>query len=235
MRVCRITGHTYLTYGPLLNGASAVVFEGVPSYPDAGRCWQIVEKYRVTLPLQPRDLFVHAGSSKAAGACSTWCAWTHRQPQQTCQPRACCCAATPLQHTSQAECRPARAQVKQYYTAPTLIRSLMSAGDHHVTKHDRSSLRILGTVGEPINPIAWEWCACAACVPCGRPSGRGEDPKTGQLRTHLTYPASSTPVCSCSMRTVNACPAITMPTADPMAGRVPLRPPANQALNPEPR
>ena len=52
-----------------------------------------------------------------------------------------------------------RAQVKQFYTAPTLIRSLMSAGDEHVTKHDRSSLRILGTVGEPINPIAWEWCA----------------------------------------------------------------------------
>ena len=47
--------------------------------------------------------------------------------------------------------------VKQFYTAPTLIRSLMSAGDDYVTKHDRSSLRILGTVGEPINPIAWEW------------------------------------------------------------------------------
>ena len=51
-------------------------------------------------------------------------------------------------------------QVKQYYTAPTLIRALMAAGDEHVTKYDRSSLRILGTVGEPINPIAWEWCVC---------------------------------------------------------------------------
>ena len=51
-----------------------------------------------------------------------------------------------------------RWQVKQYYTAPTLIRSLMAAGDEYVTKHDRSSLRILGTVGEPINPVAWEWC-----------------------------------------------------------------------------
>ena len=56
-------------------------------------------------------------------------------------------------------------QVKQYYTAPTLIRSLMAAGDEYVTKHDRSSLRILGTVGEPINPVAWEWCA-----PLQRPS-----------------------------------------------------------------
>ena len=57
-----------------------------------------------------------------------------------------------------------RPQVKQFYTAPTLIRSLMAAGEHHVTPHDRSSLRVLGTVGEPINPEAWRWyhevCPC---------------------------------------------------------------------------
>jgi acetyl-CoA synthetase len=88
-----ITGHTYLTYGPLLNGAINVVFEGVPTYPSPSRCWEIVEKYKV----------------------------------------------------------------KQFYTAPTLIRSLMGAGAQHVTKHDRSSLRVLGTVGEPINPEAWRW------------------------------------------------------------------------------
>ncbi|KAK9792268.1 hypothetical protein WJX73_005402 [Symbiochloris irregularis] len=88
-----ITGHTYLTYGPLLNGAASVVFEGQPTYPDAGRVWAIVQKYKV----------------------------------------------------------------KQLYTAPTLIRALINAGDQWVTKYDRSSLAILGTVGEPINPIAWQW------------------------------------------------------------------------------
>lgn len=88
-----ITGHTYLTYGPLLNGAVNVVFEGAPNYPSPARCWEIVAKYKV----------------------------------------------------------------KQFYTAPTLIRSLMGAGEKHVTPHDRSSLRILGTVGEPINPEAWRW------------------------------------------------------------------------------
>ncbi|KAK9811714.1 hypothetical protein WJX72_008881 [[Myrmecia] bisecta] len=88
-----ITGHTYLTYGPLLNGATSVVFEGTPTYPTPARCWQIVEKYKV----------------------------------------------------------------KQFYTAPTLIRSLEGSGDQHVTSQDRSSLRILGTVGEPINPQAWNW------------------------------------------------------------------------------
>lgn len=88
-----ITGHTYLCYGPLLNGAANLVFEGLPSYPDAGRVWEIVAKYKV----------------------------------------------------------------KQLYTAPTLIRALMGAGNQWVTKHDRSSLRVLGTVGEPINPVAWQW------------------------------------------------------------------------------
>lgn len=88
-----ITGHSYLTYGPLLNGAKVVVFEGVPNYPDAGRCWEIVDKYNVTI----------------------------------------------------------------FYTAPTAIRSLMRAGDEPVKRHSRKSLRVLGSVGEPINPSAWKW------------------------------------------------------------------------------
>ncbi|GAQ78587.1 AMP-dependent synthetase and ligase family protein [Klebsormidium nitens] len=88
-----ITGHTYLTYGPLLNGASIVVFEGVPTYPDAGRCWEIVDKYQVTL----------------------------------------------------------------FYTAPTAIRALQKSGNSFVTKYSRKSLRVLGSVGEPINPNAWRW------------------------------------------------------------------------------
>jgi acetyl-CoA synthetase len=88
-----ITGHSYLTYGPLLCGATQVVFEGVPTYPDAGRCWQVVDKYKVSL----------------------------------------------------------------FYTAPTLIRSLERLGDAWVTQHSRASLRVLGSVGEPINPAAWQW------------------------------------------------------------------------------
>jgi acyl-coenzyme A synthetase/AMP-(fatty) acid ligase len=86
-----ITGHSYLTYGPLLNGASVVVFEGVPNYPDAGRCWEIVDKYKVSI----------------------------------------------------------------FYTAPTAIRSLMRSGNEPVKRHSRKSLRVLGSVGEPINPSAW--------------------------------------------------------------------------------
>ncbi|XP_072980478.1 acetyl-coenzyme A synthetase, chloroplastic/glyoxysomal-like isoform X2 [Typha angustifolia] len=88
-----ITGHSYVTYGPLLNGATVVVFEGAPNYPDPGRCWDIVDKYKVTI----------------------------------------------------------------FYTAPTLIRSLMRDGDEYVTRHSRKSLRVLGSVGEPINPSAWRW------------------------------------------------------------------------------
>ncbi len=88
-----ITGHSYVLYGPLANGATTLVYEGLPNYPDFSRWWQIVEQYGVN----------------------------------------------------------------QIYTAPTAIRSLMAAGDEHVRKHDRSSLRILATAGEPINPEAWEW------------------------------------------------------------------------------
>ncbi|MFH4979550.1 hypothetical protein AB6A40_006259 [Gnathostoma spinigerum] len=88
-----ITGHSYLVYGPLLNGLTTVIFEGIPTYPSPARMWQIVEKYKVTT----------------------------------------------------------------LYTAPTAIRALMAFGDSHVCVHDRSSLRLLGSVGEPINPAAWRW------------------------------------------------------------------------------
>ncbi len=88
-----VTGHSYIVYGPLANGATTLMFEGVPNYPDAGRFWDVVDKH----------------------------------------------------------------QVNTFYTAPTAIRALMGAGDDYVTKHSRSSLKLLGTVGEPINPEAWEW------------------------------------------------------------------------------
>jgi acetyl-CoA synthetase len=88
-----ITGHSYIAYGPMANGATQVLFEGVPSYPDAGRMWEVVEKHRVSI----------------------------------------------------------------LYTAPTAIRASMREGDGFVTSHDRSSLRLLGSVGEPINPEAWRW------------------------------------------------------------------------------
>ncbi|KAM0068390.1 putative acetate--CoA ligase [Helianthus debilis subsp. tardiflorus] len=88
-----ITGHSYVAYGPLLNGASVLVYEGVPNYPDPGRCWDIVDKYKVTI----------------------------------------------------------------FYTAPTLVRSLMRDGNEYVTRYSRKSLRVLGSVGEPINPSAWRW------------------------------------------------------------------------------
>jgi len=88
-----ITGHSYIVYGPLCNGAITLMFEGVPTYPDASRFWQVVDKH----------------------------------------------------------------QVNQFYTAPTAIRALMGAGDDFVKRTSRSSLKLLGTVGEPINPEAWEW------------------------------------------------------------------------------
>ena len=88
-----VTGHTYIVYGPLCAGATTVMFEGIPTYPDAGRFWDVVDKYRVN----------------------------------------------------------------QFYTAPTAIRALMREGDEPVNRHDLSSLRLLGTVGEPINPEAWLW------------------------------------------------------------------------------
>ena len=88
-----ITGHTYVVYGPLANGATTVLFESIPTYPDCGRYWDVVQ----------------------------------------------------------------RLKINQFYTAPTAIRAIAREGDDPVTKYDRSSLRILGTVGEPINPEAWRW------------------------------------------------------------------------------
>ena len=88
-----VTGHSYIVYGPLANGAVTLMFEGVPNYPDGSRFWNVVDKHKVNI----------------------------------------------------------------FYTAPTAIRALMREGDEPVTKTDRSSLRLLGTVGEPINPEAWGW------------------------------------------------------------------------------
>ncbi len=88
-----VTGHSYVVYGPLANGATTVMFEGVPSYPDYSRFWQVVDKYQVSI----------------------------------------------------------------FYTAPTAIRALMREGDDPVRATSRASLRVLGSVGEPINPEAWEW------------------------------------------------------------------------------
>ncbi len=88
-----VTGHSYIVYGPLANGATTLMFEGVPTYPDASRFWAVCEKHKVN----------------------------------------------------------------QFYTAPTAIRALMGQGDEFATKHDLSDLKVLGTVGEPINPEAWNW------------------------------------------------------------------------------
>lgn len=88
-----VTGHSYCVYGPLANGATTVLFEGVPTYPDASRCWQVCDKHHVNI----------------------------------------------------------------FYTAPTAIRALMAQGNDFVTASSRASLRLLGSVGEPINPEAWEW------------------------------------------------------------------------------
>ena len=88
-----VTGHSYIIYGPLANGATTVMFEGVPTYPDAGRFWDVVDRLKIT----------------------------------------------------------------QFYTAPTAIRALMSCGEDFPSKYDLSTLRVLGSVGEPINPEAWRW------------------------------------------------------------------------------
>ncbi|MBF0610334.1 MAG: acetate--CoA ligase [Magnetococcales bacterium] len=88
-----VTGHSYIVYGPLSNGAITLMFEGIPTYPDASRFWQVIDKHKVNI----------------------------------------------------------------FYTAPTALRSLMAVGDDFVNKTSRSSLRLLGSVGEPINPEAWEW------------------------------------------------------------------------------
>ena len=88
-----ITGHTYILYGPLSNGATSLMFEGVPTYPTASRCWEICDEHEINI----------------------------------------------------------------FYTAPTAIRALMSLGDEFVRSTSRKSIKVLGTVGEPINPEAWDW------------------------------------------------------------------------------
>ena len=88
-----VTGHSYIVYGPLANGATTLMFEGVPNYPSMSRFWEVIDKHQVNI----------------------------------------------------------------FYTAPTALRALMGAGDSHVAKTSRKSLKVLGTVGEPINPEAWEW------------------------------------------------------------------------------
>ncbi len=88
-----VTGHSYIVYGPLANAATTLMFEGIPTYPDASRCWQVIDKH----------------------------------------------------------------QVNTFYTAPTALRALMGQGDEFVTNSSRKSLKLLGTVGEPINPEAWQW------------------------------------------------------------------------------
>jgi acetyl-CoA synthetase len=88
-----VTGHSYVVYGPLANGATTLMFEGIPTYPDASRFWKTIDKHNVAI----------------------------------------------------------------FYTAPTALRALMGAGDHFVTGSSRKSLRLMGSVGEPINPEAWEW------------------------------------------------------------------------------
>jgi len=88
-----VTGHSYIVYGPLANGATSVMFEGIPTYPDAGRYWEVIEKWNVN----------------------------------------------------------------QFYTAPTAIRAIAAAGEEYPAKYDMPSLRLLGSVGEPINPEAWRW------------------------------------------------------------------------------
>src|SRR5262249_28923842 len=88
-----VTGHSYILYGPLANGATTLMFEGIPTYPTPSRFWHVIDKWDVNI----------------------------------------------------------------FYTAPTAIRALMGVGDDYVKRTDRSSLKLLGTVGEPINPEAWEW------------------------------------------------------------------------------
>ena len=88
-----ITGHTYIIYGPLSNGATSLMFEGIPTYPSPSRFWEVCDKHKISI----------------------------------------------------------------FYTAPTAIRALIREGDNPVKKTSRKSLKLLGTVGEPINPEAWQW------------------------------------------------------------------------------
>jgi acetyl-CoA synthetase len=108
-----ITGHSYIVYGPLANGATTVMFESVPTYPDAGRYWQVVDDLKVNI----------------------------------------------------------------FYTAPTALRAINRAGDQWVKKYSRASLRILGTVGEPINPDTWRWYHDVVGEDAARSSTPGGGPR----------------------------------------------------------
>ena len=143
-----VTGHSYIIYGPLANGATTLMFEGVPTYPDAGRFWAVCEKHKVN----------------------------------------------------------------QFYTAPTAIRALMGQGEAFVEKYDLSSIKVLGTVGEPINPEAWNWYNDVV--------GKGEAPIVDtwwQTETggHLMTPlpgAISTKPGSCTLPFFGVQPVILEPT-----------------------
>ena len=143
-----VTGHSYIVYGPLANGATTLMFEGVPTYPDAGRFWAVCEKHKVN----------------------------------------------------------------QFYTAPTAIRALMGQGEAFVEKYDLSSIKVLGTVGEPINPEAWNWYNDVV--------GKGEAPIVDtwwQTETggHLMTPlpgAISTKPGSCTLPFFGVQPVILEPT-----------------------
>ena len=143
-----VTGHSYIVYGPLANGATTLMFEGVPTYPDAGRFWAVCEKHKVN----------------------------------------------------------------QFYTAPTAIRALMGQGEAFVEKYDLSSIKVLGTVGEPINPEAWNWYNAVV--------GKGKAPIVDtwwQTETggHLMTPlpgAISTKPGSCTLPFFGVQPVILEPT-----------------------
>ena len=123
-----VTGHSYILYGPLANGAVTLMFEGVPNYPDNSRFWNVIDKHKVNI----------------------------------------------------------------FYTAPTAIRALMQGGDAPVTKTSRASLRLLGSVGEPINPEAWEWYH--RVVGGGRcPAQPSSSPARRRGRSSAWFPKSSTP------------------------------------------
>jgi acetyl-CoA synthetase len=141
-----VTGHSYIIYGPLANGATTIMFEGVPTFPDAGRFWEVCAKHKVT----------------------------------------------------------------QFYTAPTAIRSADGLGTEWVEKHDLSSLRLLGSVGEPINPEAWNWynthvgkgkCPIVDTFWQTETGGHLITPLPGAIRKSRDRPPSPSSACSPSCST----------------------------------
>lgn len=150
-----------MTAGPMVNGATQVLFEGVPTYPDAGRAWDIVDKYKVRCSSSASSESLH---------CQRGCHCMPRREdcsmsglaRHLLELRKAWLAMRAFQRLSRLQerlrlIRKWILQVTLLYTAPTAIRALQSFGDSYVTKYSRKSLRILGTVGEPINPEAWKW------------------------------------------------------------------------------